>query len=46
VLDARTVMKLNPVNKLGNSHHALEDCVNQVALLQDSIKRLGVTKIG
>ena len=46
VLDARTVLKLNPVNKLGNSHHALEDCVNQVNLLQDSIKRLGVTKIG
>ena len=46
ILDSRTVCKLNPMKKLGNSHHALEDCVNQVILLQDSVKRLGVTKIG
>ncbi len=46
ILDSRTVTKLNPTKKLGNSHHALEDCVNQIVLLQDSIKRLGVTKIG
>jgi len=46
VLDARTVCKLNPTRKLGNSHHALEDCVNQVQLLQDTIKRLNITKIG
>ena len=46
VIDSRTVTKLNPIKQLGNSHHALEDCINQVTLLQDSIKRLGITKIG
>jgi hypothetical protein len=46
ILDSRTVIKLNPTKKLGNSHHALEDCINQIVILQDSIKRLGITKIG
>lgn len=46
VLDCRTLLKLNPVRKLGNSHNALEDCHNQIEMLQDTIKRLGITKIG
>jgi len=46
VLDCRTITKLNPERKLGNSHHALEDCVNQIEILQDTVKRLGITKIG
>jgi len=46
ILDCRTLFKLNPIQRLGNSHHALEDCVNQVTLLQSTIKRLGITKIG
>jgi exodeoxyribonuclease VIII len=47
VLDARTLYKLCPnAGRLGNDHHALADCVNQVTLLQKCIKQLGVTKIG
>lgn len=46
VLDCRTIIKMNPEKKLGNSHHALEDCINQINILQDTIKRLKITKIG
>jgi hypothetical protein len=47
VLDARTLYKLCPnAGRLGNDHHALADCVNQVTLLQKCIKQLDVTKIG
>jgi hypothetical protein len=45
VLDARTLYKLCPGKQLGNDHHALADCVNQIALVQECIKELGVTKI-
>jgi len=46
VLDTRTIYKINPnKSKLGNSHNALEDCVNQIVLLQESLKSLNVTKI-
>jgi hypothetical protein len=43
VMDARTVYKLCNAPKLGNSHNALEDCVNQIDLLQKSLKKLGIT---
>jgi len=46
VFDSRTLTKMNSIRPIGNSHHALEDCVNQIELLQDTIKRLGITKIG
>ena len=46
VFDTRTVFKLNPVDTLGNSHHALEDCINQIVLLQKCLKRLGIHKVG
>jgi hypothetical protein len=46
ILDCRTIIKMNPTKKLRNSHHALEDCVNQIDILQDTIKRLKITKIG
>lgn len=46
ILDCRTIIKMNPGKKLKNSHHALEDCINQIDILQDTVKRLGVTKIG
>jgi len=46
VLDARTIYKLNPDNeRLGNSHHALEDCILQIDLLQRTLKKLGITKL-
>lgn len=44
VMDARTVYKLGNAPKLGNSHNALEDCVNQIDLLQKTLKQLGITK--
>lgn len=46
VLDARTLYKLNPSGRLGNNHHALLDCVNQIELLQKCVVKLGITKIG
>lgn len=47
VLDARTVYKMNPdKEKLGNSHHALEDCVLQIDLLQRTLAKLGIKSLG
>jgi hypothetical protein len=46
VLDSRTLIKLNPIRQLGNSHHALEDCIKQISILQDTVKRLCINKIG
>ena len=46
VFDCRTIIKMNSIRQVGNSHHALEDCLNQITILQDSLKRLGVKKIG
>jgi len=48
VMDARTIYKLLPdMGSAGqsNSHHALEDCVNQIDMLQRALKTLGVTKL-
>ena len=46
VMDARTVYNLCPnLPKLGNDHNALMDCCNQIDLLQNALKILGVTKI-
>jgi len=46
VLDTRTVFNISSnKSKLGNSHNALEDCVNQVVLLRESLKSLNVTSI-
>ena len=46
VFDTRSVYTLVPdLGKLGNSHNALEDCVNQILLLQKALKALGVTKL-
>jgi hypothetical protein len=46
VFDSRTLTKINSIRPIGNSHHALEDCINQITLLQGTIKRLDITKIG
>jgi hypothetical protein len=45
VMDARTVYKMANAGRLGNSHNALEDCINQVVLLQDSLKKLDVKSL-
>ncbi len=44
VSDARTIYKIKPVGKLANSHNALEDCVNQIQLLQKTLKELNITE--
>lgn len=42
--DARTVYKIVPgLPKLGNNHNALMDCCNQIDLLQQAFKQLGIT---
>jgi hypothetical protein len=43
VMDARTIFKVTGAKPLGNSHNALEDCVNQIDTLQSSLKKLGIT---
>jgi len=44
VMDARTIYQMFPgKNNLGNSHNALEDCVNQIILLQKIFKENGIT---
>jgi len=46
VLDARTVYKLDPDReKLGNSHHAFEDVILQIGLLQRTLKRLNIKSL-
>lgn len=43
VMDARTVFKMCPnEQRLANNHHALQDCINQVDLLQRCFRRLNV----
>jgi len=44
VMDARTIYKITKAPKLDNNHNALADCVNQIDLLQASLKQLGITK--
>lgn len=45
VMDARTVYKMTSRRgQTGNTHNALEDCVNQIDLLQKCLAELGVTK--
>jgi len=44
VLDTRTMFRLNN-EKLKNDHHALQDCVNQIILLQKTLKKLDITKL-
>jgi len=45
VMEMRTILKLTPqVGKLGNNHNALADCVNQIDLLQKSLKILNIKK--
>ena len=44
VMDARTIYKVTGAKPLGNSHNALEDCINQIDTLQASLKKLGITK--
>jgi hypothetical protein len=45
VMDARTVYNVAKAGRLGNSHHALEDCVNQIVLLQKSLKKLNIRRL-
>lgn len=47
VCDARTVYKLGNAGTAGsrNSHNALEDCCVQIDMLQDVIKKFGITKL-
>lgn len=46
VRDARTVYKLVPgLNDKLNGHIALDDCRNQIILLQEALRLLGVTEI-
>lgn len=45
VMDARTIYNIANAGRLGNSHHALEDCVNQVVLLQKAFNKLGVKSL-
>ena len=46
VMDARTVFKMSPDReKLGNSHHAFEDVINQIVLLQNTFEKLGVKSL-
>jgi len=44
VMDARTIYKISKAPKVNNNHNALADCVNQIDLLQKSLKQLGITK--
>lgn len=47
VCDARTVYKLGKAGTAsgtGNTHNALEDCVNQIDMLQKVIAKFGVTE--
>ena len=47
VCDARTVYKMNPDReRLGNSHHALEDVILQIDLLQRTLAKLGIKSLG
>lgn len=47
VMDARTIYKIaNRRASLSNSHNALEDCVNQIDMLQKSLKELGIRSFG
>jgi len=46
VMDARTVYKMSPDReKLGNSHHAFEDVILQIGLLQRTLKKLNVSSL-
>jgi hypothetical protein len=46
VLDARTVYRMNPDReRLGNSHHAFEDVILQIGLLQRTFKKLGIKSL-
>lgn len=47
VHDARTVYKIANAGSAGssNSHNALEDCVNQIDMLQKVFKQLGITEL-
>jgi len=46
VLDARTVYRMNPDHeRLGNSHHAFEDVILQISLLQRTFKKLGIKNL-
>lgn len=45
VMDARTVYKIAGAGKLGNSHNALEDCLNQIILLRDSFEKLEIKRL-
>ena len=48
IMDARTVFKLVPsLGSAGstNSHNALEDCVNQIDMLQRAFKKLGIPSL-
>jgi len=46
VLDARTVYRMNPDReRLGNSHHAFEDVMLQIGLLQRTFKKLGIKSL-
>ena len=45
VMDARTIYRLRGERaSLSNSHNALEDCVNQIDMLQKTLKELGITQ--
>jgi hypothetical protein len=46
VRDARTVYSLTPtIENRTNGHIALDDCRNQILMLQDSFQLLGVTQL-
>jgi len=46
VMDARTVYKMSPDReKLGNSHHAFEDVILQIGLLQRTLNKLNVKSL-
>jgi len=44
LMDTRTLYKIKKVGKLGNTHNALEDCCNQIDLLQKTLKALNITE--
>ena len=45
VMDARTIYKITNMGNAGssNSHNALEDCVNQIDMLQRAIAKIGIS---
>lgn len=44
VMDARTIYRVNNMGSAGssNSHNALEDCVNQIDMLQRACRKMGM----